>query len=46
MAKRKRQNEGSIMNTISPGPQGLYDPAYEHDACGVGFIVEDRKSVV
>src|SRR3954466_2937167 len=21
-----------------PGPQGLYDPAYEHDACGVGFI--------
>ncbi|HSM19816.1 MAG TPA: hypothetical protein VK844_05550, partial [Hyphomicrobiales bacterium] len=22
-----------------PGPQGLYDPAREHDACGVGFIV-------
>ena len=21
-----------------PGPQGLYDPDYEHDACGVGFI--------
>ncbi|MCK5201208.1 MAG: hypothetical protein KAR21_22795, partial [Spirochaetales bacterium] len=20
--------------------QGLYDPSYEHDACGVGFIVE------
>ena len=19
-------------------PQGLYDPAYEHDACGVGFV--------
>src|SRR3990167_1018635 len=19
--------------------QGLYDPAYEHDACGVGFVV-------
>jgi glutamate synthase (ferredoxin) len=46
VAKRKRQNEGSIMNTISPGPQGLYDPAYEHDACGVGFIVDlkNRKS--
>ncbi len=22
-----------------PGPQGLYDPAFEHDACGVGFVV-------
>src|SRR3954467_1325660 len=21
-----------------PGPQGLYHPDYEHDACGVGFI--------
>src|SRR5690242_9259918 len=21
-----------------PAPQGLYDPAFEHDACGVGFI--------
>ena len=19
-------------------PQGLYDPANEHDACGVGFV--------
>jgi glutamate synthase domain-containing protein 1 len=19
--------------------QGLYDPGYEHDACGVGFVV-------
>ncbi len=23
-----------------PGPQGLYDPWYEHDACGVGFVVD------
>jgi len=22
-----------------PKAQGLYDPAYEHDACGVGFVV-------
>ncbi|MCC2667773.1 MAG: glutamate synthase family protein [Armatimonadetes bacterium] len=22
-----------------PAKQGLYDPAYEHDACGVGFLV-------
>jgi glutamate synthase (NADPH) large chain len=27
-------------------PDGLYDPAYEHDNCGVGFIanIKDRKS--
>src|SRR5262245_45248247 len=23
-----------------PGPQGLYDPRHEHDACGVGFVVD------
>jgi glutamate synthase domain-containing protein 2/glutamate synthase domain-containing protein 1/glutamate synthase domain-containing protein 3 len=28
-------------NTI-PGPQGLYDPAHEHEACGVGFVVNIR----
>jgi len=22
-----------------PKKQGLYDPAHEHDACGVGFVV-------
>ena len=22
-----------------PSPQGLYDPAFEHDACGLGFVV-------
>ena len=22
-----------------PGKQGLYDPRYEHDACGMGFVV-------
>ncbi|MCX6936251.1 MAG: glutamate synthase subunit alpha, partial [Verrucomicrobia bacterium] len=25
-----------------PPKQGLYDPAFEHDACGVGFIVNVR----
>ena len=26
--------------TAGPPPaQGLYDPAHEHDACGVGFVV-------
>ena len=22
-----------------PPKQGLYDPRFEHDACGVGFVV-------
>ena len=25
--------------TRAPGVQGLYDPRLEHDACGVGFVV-------
>ncbi len=30
----------------APSKQGLYDPQYEHDACGVGFVVDvkGRKS--
>ncbi|MDK9723430.1 MAG: glutamate synthase-related protein [Sterolibacteriaceae bacterium MAG5] len=29
-----------------PEQQGLYDPAHEHDACGVGFVahIKNRKS--
>ncbi len=29
-----------------PHPQGLYDPAYEHDACGVAFVadIDGRRS--
>jgi glutamate synthase domain-containing protein 1 len=23
----------------APGKQGLYDPQFEHDACGIGFVV-------
>jgi glutamate synthase (ferredoxin) len=31
---------------VPPGKQGLYDPAHEHDACGVGFVtdLQDRPS--
>src|SRR5271154_519303 len=35
------------MNKIGlPPKQGLYDPQFEHDACGVGFVVnvKGRKS--
>ena len=30
----------------TPPPQGLYDPALDKDACGVGFIadIKGRKS--
>jgi glutamate synthase (ferredoxin) len=36
----------SPVRTTAPAKQGLYDPAYEHDACGVGFVVDikGRKS--
>src|SRR5262249_62143255 len=37
--------ETTSMRTSPPAPglppaQGLYDPAHEHDACGVGFVVD------
>src|SRR5258708_21483042 len=34
------------MSASAPGPSGLYDPRNEHDACGVGFVVDikGRKS--
>ena len=25
-----------------PGPTGLYDPRFEHDACGVAFVVDAK----
>ncbi len=28
------------MNPAMPAKQGLYDPSFEHDACGVGFVVD------
>ena len=28
------------MNPGMPSKQGLYDPRFEHDACGVGFVVD------
>ena len=30
--------DGSDLSLLPPGRQGLYDPANEHDACGLGFI--------
>ena len=35
-----------VPRLTGPGKQGLYDPQFEHDACGVGFVVDikGRKS--
>ena len=27
-------------HTAAPAAQGLYDPAFEHDSCGVGFVAD------
>ena len=39
--RRSNMNPGSL-----PNKQGLYDPRYEHDSCGVGFVVhlKNRRS--
>src|SRR5437588_1907482 len=29
-----------MIQAETPPAQGLYDPRYEHDACGVGFVVD------
>src|SRR5512137_979436 len=32
--------EDWISKSSHPGAQGLYDPSYERDACGIGFIAD------
>ncbi len=32
----RRKTAGRLTDTLSPA--GLYDPRFEHDACGVGFV--------
>lgn len=32
-------NESDLPQTTAPRKQGLYDPRFEHDACGTGFVV-------
>src|ERR1039457_2013680 len=43
----KKTNDRPVETLISAPPkQGLYDPQFEHDACGLGFVVniKGRKS--
>ena len=47
LAVREREFMAEHSTRIAAPPkQGLYDPKYEHDACGVGFVVDikGRKS--
>ena len=41
-------NQGSPTTSlgVAPASQGLYNPANEHDACGVGFVahIKGKKS--
>ena len=46
-SKRKKQSDRTEAPRSSPPvKQGLYDPQFEHDSCGVGFVVniKGRKS--
>ena len=44
--RRSGRKNNLAPRTRAPGKQGLYDPQFEHDACGVGFVVnmKGRKS--
>ena len=37
---------GLMFKSGLPGQQGLYDPANEHDNCGIGFVanIKNRKT--
>jgi glutamate synthase (ferredoxin) len=41
-----KTGEGQRRRIMPPARQGLYDPQFEHEACGVGFVVniKGRKS--
>src|SRR6185503_20019403 len=34
-----KANETGAVRRGAPPKQGLYDPQFEHDACGLGFVV-------
>ena len=38
-SKTEQKKNPSGVRTAPPPRQGLYDPQFEHDACGVGFVV-------
>src|SRR5436190_8915867 len=38
-AQKQKRNKPTWPRTKPPGKQGLYDPQFEHESCGVGFVV-------
>jgi len=46
MSSNAMNQKGDNVQLGPPQKQGLYDPQFEHDACGVGFVVnmKGRKS--
>src|ERR1035438_861436 len=44
--RAETKSDRSSVRRTAPGKQGLYDPQFEHEACGVGFVVniKGRKS--
>ena len=42
MSKQPENKSGKIRNGLPPR-QGLYDPANEHDACGLGFVANIKN---
>src|SRR3984957_18004571 len=42
----QKSDSNEQVRTTAPLKQGLYDPQFEHDACGLGFVVDmkGRKS--
>ena len=36
----KRMGKSMEKFTEQKGPLGLYDPQFEHDACGIGAVVD------
>ncbi len=44
MVCRKKENVADRSNAaVSGGAHGLYDPAFEHDACGLGFVAHMKN---
>src|SRR5204863_5044471 len=39
MASSRRRQTRQAPRTAPPPKQGLYDPQFEHESCGVGFVV-------
>jgi glutamate synthase domain-containing protein 1 len=35
----QRLNQAARVQAVAPPKQGLYDPRFEHESCGVGFVV-------